>query len=369
MHELTARDVNINDPFWSPRLAINANKAIFHQWEQLEATRCIDNFRIAAGEKDGFREGYFFADSDAYKWLDAASRIYALQADAKLASLMDSLIALLARAQMRDGYLFTYNQIHFPGQRWVNLQIEHELYCLGHLIEAGVSHFEATGRRDLINLCIKAADLLVQDFLNASNDKACGHEEIEIALIRLYRVTGKEEYLELAQRFVERRGRIRFFPLRYLNELRSHNKRKGKINELRKAYVAGHPEYASFRLPGGNYAKIRRFSRQRWYLNTLRGFYTQQHTDPQADCAAGTASALDASETAIAMLMRARPDLLPQRTRRDEFNGFSFESSPALYYANARFSLANRVQVLCHALIKSLRELFYLRWNKPGSGW
>src|SRR5829696_1449084 len=127
MKETTLRQVNINDLFWSPRLAVNAKHAIFHQWKQLEATRCIANFRIAAGEQDGFREGWVFADSDAYKWLDAASRIHAVHADPELASIMDELISLLARAQLDDGYLFTYNQIHFPQQRWVNLQIEHEL--------------------------------------------------------------------------------------------------------------------------------------------------------------------------------------------------------------------------------------------------
>lgn len=158
MQELTARQVTITDSFWSPRLAVNAQKAIFHQWKQLEVTHCIDNFRLVTGDQDGFREGWFFADSDAYKWLDAASRIYALHADPELASVMDSLINLLARAQMSDGYLFTYNQLHFPNQRWVNLQVEHELYCHGHLIEAGVSHYEATGRRDLLELCIKAAN-------------------------------------------------------------------------------------------------------------------------------------------------------------------------------------------------------------------
>jgi DUF1680 family protein len=164
---------------------------------------------------------------------------------------MDSLIALLARAQMEDGYIFTYNQIHFPGQRWVNLQIEHELYCLGHLIEAGVSHFEATGCRDLLDICIKAADLLVRDFLNASNDKTCGHEEIELALIRLYRVTATEMYLELARQFVERRGHIPLFSLHLWREYNSYNKRKAHVAELRKAYVAEHPDYASFHLPEG----------------------------------------------------------------------------------------------------------------------
>src|SRR5215213_3941395 len=247
MQELTARQVHVNDHFWSPRLAVNAQKAIFHQREQLEATRCIENFRIAAGEADGFREGFYFADSDAYKWLDAAARIHALYPDPELVSLMDSLIALFGRAQMDDGYLFTYNQIHFPGQRWVNLQIEHELYCHGHLIEAGVSHYESTSRRDLLDLCIKAADLLVRDFLNASNDKTCGHEEIELALIRLSRVTGKEQYLELARQFVERRGRIPFFPLHLWHQLNSHSKRKEYVNDLRKAYIADHPDYASFR--------------------------------------------------------------------------------------------------------------------------
>ena len=309
MQELTARQVNLSDSFWSPRLAVNAQKAIFHQWEQLEATRCIDNFRIAAGEKDGFREGWVFADSDAYKWLDAASRIYMLQADPELASVMDSLIALLARAQARDGYLFTYNQIHFPDQRWVNLQIEHELYCHGHLIEAGVSHYEATGRRELLEICIKAADLLVRDFLNASNDKTCGHEEIEIALIRLYRVTGKEDYLELARQFVERRGRTPFYSLHLWGQFRSYNKRKEYVNELRKAYVAEHPDYASFRLPGGNFARKPRFSRERWYLNALPGLYAQQHTPIRKQTTpVGHSVRFGYLETAIAMLLRVKPD-------------------------------------------------------------
>ena len=309
MQEFTPRDINISDSFWSRSLRVHAEKAIFHQWEQLEATRCIDNFRIAAGQKEGFREGWFFSDSDAYKWLDAASRIYALHADPELASLMDSFIALLGRAQMEDGYLFTYNQIHFPGQRWVNLQIEHELYCHGHLIEAGVSHYEATGRKDLLALCTNAADLLVRDFLNASNDKTCGHEEIEIALIRLYRVTGTDTYLELARRFVQRRGRIPWFPLHLWREFNSYNKRKAQVTEQRKAYLAKHPDYATFRLPEGNFTKRRNFNRERWYLNALPGFYAQQHapirkqTSPE-----GHSVRFGYLQTAIAMLLRARPD-------------------------------------------------------------
>jgi DUF1680 family protein len=309
MQELTARQVNITDIFWSPRLEVNAQKAIFHQWKQLEETRCIDNFRLVTGEKDGFREGWFFADSDAYKWLDAASRVYALHADPKLASLMDSFIALLARAQMPDGYIFTYNQLHFPNQRWVNLQIEHELYCHGHLIEAGVSHYEATGKKDLLDICIKAADLLVRDFLNSSNDKTCGHEEIELALIRLYRVTGKEEYLELARQFVERRGRTPLYGIHWWFERNSFMKRNAYVNQLRHDYIAQHPEHKSFRLPGGNYAKTPPFSKLRHRLNALCGFYAQQHTPIRKQTApVGHSVRFGYLETAIAMLCGEKPD-------------------------------------------------------------
>lgn len=295
--------------FWSPRLAVNAQKAIFHQWKQLEATRCVDNFRLVTGEKDGFREGWFFADSDAYKWLDAASRIYALHADPKLASLMGSFISLLARAQMPDGYIFTYNQLHFPNQRWINLQIEHELYCHGHLIEAGVSHYEATGRTDLLDICIKAADLLVRDFFNVSNDKTCGHEEIELALIRLYRVTGTEEYLELARQFVERRGRSPFYGIHWWRQRNDFMKRNAYVNQLRQDYIANHPEHESFRLPGGNYAKKPPFSKLRHRINAFRGLYAQQHTPIRQQTApVGHSVRFGYLETAIAMLCRERPD-------------------------------------------------------------
>lgn len=330
MLELTARRVTISDPFWSPRLAVNAEKAILHQWKQLEASGCIDNFCLAAGEKHGFREGFFFADSDAYKWLDAASRIYALHPDPQLASLMDSFIALLRRAQSPDGYIFTYNQIHFPGQRWVNLQIEHELYCLGHLIEAGVSHHAATRRKDLLDICIKAADLLAGDFLDASNDKTCGHEEIEIALIRLYRVTGKEQYLELARRFLERRGRIPFFPLHLWRQFNSYRRRTLYVKERRKSYLAEHPEHAAFRLPGHNYAKKPRWSKARWYLNALSGRYAQQHAPIRKQTApVGHSVRFGYLETAIAMLLREVPAFSPRRSRstqRDKSKGFSLES-------------------------------------------
>jgi len=327
MHELSARQVRINDSFWSPRLAVNAHNAIFHQWQQLEDTHCIDNFRIIVGELDGFREGWYFADSDAYKWLDAASRILALHSDPKLAALTDTLISLIARAQTDDGYIFSYNQIHFSNQRWVNLQIEHELYCIGHLIEAGVSHYEATSHRDLLDVCTKAADLLVRDFLNKSNDKTCGHEEIELALIRLYRVTHNENYLELARQFIERRGRTPLYGLQWWSQRNNFLKRKAYIDQLRQSYIAKHPDYASFRLPGDNYSKMPRFSKLLHRLNALRGFYTQQHTSIRKQTVpVGHSVRFGYLETAVAMLCREDQNLSPRSTQSAQW-GKTPESS------------------------------------------
>ena len=309
MNELAPRQVNITDAFWSPRLAVNAGQAIFHQWRELEKSGCLDNFRLLAGDKSGFREGWFFADSDAYKWLDAAARIYALTPDTKLTTLMDTCIDLFSRAQAPDGYLFTYNQLHFPGQRWVDLQVEHDLYCHGHLIEAGVSHFEATGEISALNLAVKSADLLVRDFLNAGPEKTCGHEEIEIALLRLYRAAQTPAYLELARQFLERRGRIAFFPIKLAREYRESNARKEIVRQQRATFAAAHPEYAVSKLPPDNFAKKPRFSTARWYVNALSGRYTQQHAPiRQQSTPVGHAVRFGYLETASAMLQRLRPE-------------------------------------------------------------
>ena len=187
MAEILIKKDRVTTGFWADKLRLNAEVAIFHQWKMLEETHCIDNFRIAARIKEGFREGFFFADSDAYKWLDAASRILSDSSSLKLQSLMNEFISILDKAQDTDGYLYTYNQIHFGNSRWQNLQIEHEFYCIGHLIEAGISHFKATGQKTLFTIAKKAADLLVEEFWDAVPKFTDGHEEIEIALIKLSR--------------------------------------------------------------------------------------------------------------------------------------------------------------------------------------
>ncbi len=314
MQEFPGGQVSLHDPFWLPRLETNARSAIFHQWEQLEASGCIDNFRILAGEKDGFREGWFFADLDAYKWLEAAARIYPLHPDPKLAACMDTLLALLLKARMGDGYLFTYNQIHFPGQRWVNLQIEHELYCHGHLIEACIAHHLATGRDDLLALARAAADLLVRDFMGKGPDYTPGHEEIEIALLRLYEVTLHLPYLDLAAHFLEQRGRTPHFALSIIRQNARSTKRGKFVRKQRRLYLSAHPQHASFRLPARNAARNSWLVTLRWFASVLSGKYFQQHAPLRAQSVpVGHSVRFGYLETATALLQRLRPDasLLP----------------------------------------------------------
>ena len=114
MQTIPFQQVIIDDAFWSARQRLNSETALNHQWDQLEKSGCINNFRILADQTPGIRVGWYFADSDAYKWLDAAARVYHQQPSAALKQRMDIFIDTLARAQAEDGYLYTYNQIHFP---------------------------------------------------------------------------------------------------------------------------------------------------------------------------------------------------------------------------------------------------------------
>jgi uncharacterized protein len=299
----------ISDGFWHDRLGINARRAIYHQWEQLQASGCIENFRITAGEVDGLRTGYYFADSDAYKWLDAAVRIYAAFPEPRLASLMDDFITLLRRAQEPDGYLFTYNQIHFPGTRWKNLQIEHELYCHGHLIEAGVSHHQSTGRTDLLDIAQRAANRLVEDFQDKGADHTDGHEEIEIALLRLYQVTHHEPYLDLARQLIEQRGRNAFFFLSILKQNAHANQRAKYVRQKKQEYLAAHPEFKPYPLPSGNASKKPRNTKLRWYASALSGNYFQQHAPVRKQSVpVGHAVRFGSLQTAITMLARETGD-------------------------------------------------------------
>jgi uncharacterized protein len=315
----------ITEGFWHDRLEVNTNHAIFHQWDQLEASGCIENFRIAAGDADGFREGWFFADSDAYKWLDAASRIYASHpahsANSRLDSIMNDFIVLLERAQQPDGYLFTYNQIHFPSTRWVNLQIEHELYCHGHLIEAGVSHYEATKRTDMLDIARCAADRIVADFLGKSTGYTPGHEEIEIALLRLYQVTNHQPYLLVARQFIEQRGRNPLFALSVIRQNSNAAQRSKFVQQKKQEYLSSHPEFKPFRVPPGNAAKKPHGITLRWCASALSGKYFQQHTPVNKQIVpVGHSVRFAYLETAIARLARVNN---MDREERKDYNDYT----------------------------------------------
>ncbi len=298
------------DHFWRSRFELNAQTAIFHQWQQLEATGCIDNFRITAGIKEGFRVGFFFADSDAYKWLEAAALLLKKYPDPHLRNLVSDFISILAKAQDEDGYLYTYNQIHFPGSRWQNLQIEHEFYCLGHLIEAGIAHHVVTGQPELIGIVTRAADLLVTNFMEAPPLFTDGHEEIEIALIRLSRHTGNSIYRELARRLLERRGRIPRYWFHFLKQTLRTKARMENVRRMREIYTLDHPENKLEKLPPANRHRRHWSIPLRFAASALSGRYTQQHAPIRAQQeAVGHSVRFAYLNTAAAMLARDDHDL------------------------------------------------------------
>lgn len=257
---------------------LNATQVILSQWTQLEKTGCINNFRIIADKNDNFfREGYYFADSDAYKWLDAACRIQKSNISAELLDKINYLIDLIIKTQDDDdGYIYTYNQIHFPGDRWKNMLREHELYCMGHLIEAGISHYKMSNDKSLLNSCEKVADLLVRTFLHNRQSTIPGHEEIELALLKLYKIVPKEEYVELARQFIERRGRLHFFWFRFIINNSSTKRRIRKIQRNRTIFYEKNnipkailPESVEFINP--------KSIERKFFLNFASGKYIQSH--------------------------------------------------------------------------------------------
>lgn len=229
--------VKIADAFWGSRRELMRTKVLLRQWEQLERTGCVDNFRIAAGEKTGSFRGWGFADSDLYKWLEAASwALGSHPGHEPLSRCVAEAIGLIRKAQRDDGYLHTYYQIGAPGRRYSNLLIKHELYCLGHLIEAGCTHRTATGATELFDVAVRAGDHVCGTFGPGRDPGVPGHEEVELALVRLYRATGEPRYLETARFFLEQRGRPGVFRRLWLRALR----------DLWQSSPAGRPPPAPF---------------------------------------------------------------------------------------------------------------------------
>lgn len=209
--------VAITDPFWNKYQQLITKVVIPYQWEALndqlpdtEPSHAIENLKIAAGELTGEFYGMVFQDSDVAKWLEAVAYSLAKTPDPQLESLADEVIDLIGRAQQQDGYINSYFTVKEPLGRWSNLSECHELYCAGHLIEAGVAYYCATGKNNLLSRVKRFADYIDNVFgPNADQLKGYpGHPEIELALMRLYEVTGEIRYQQLARFFIEQRGQL-----------------------------------------------------------------------------------------------------------------------------------------------------------------
>ncbi|GAB6395161.1 MAG: Beta-L-arabinofuranosidase/glycoside hydrolase family 127 protein [Bacteroidales bacterium] len=208
--------VHLTDNFWAPRIEINRTVSIPSAFHQCEINGRFDNFALAGGLIKGEHKGDFpFDDTDPYKIIEGASYSLAVHFDPKLDAYLDSVIALIAAAQEPDGYLTTCvtNKCErlsgwWGKERWEKIN-SHELYNSGHLYEAATAHYQATGKRALLNVAIRNADLVCKVFGPGENQKhvSSGHPIIEMALAKLYEVTGNENYLTMARYFVEETGR------------------------------------------------------------------------------------------------------------------------------------------------------------------
>ena len=274
MREIPRNDVIITDPFWGGRQELNKTRALPYQWEQYEKVGTLDNFKIVAGQKHCVRLGFFYTDSDLHKWADAVARTIQPGEKDNLSAMLHEYISLMKQAMDEDGYLYTFNQFHFPGTRWKNLPIEHELYCMGHFIEAGVELYKSTARRDLLELVTRTADIICRDFSGAGPAQTPGHQQIELALIKLFRITGKHEYLLTASQFIEKRGRMLSPGLNLLKSFISHSRRSSKAEKQKKE--AGQSG------PGFDFTETMQeeeppFLKLRSFLSFFSGKYQQQH--------------------------------------------------------------------------------------------
>jgi len=198
--------IKLQGEFWAPRITTNRRQCVPHNFAFCEKTGRFANFAKAGGLTEGKFQGIYFNDSDVYKVLEGASYCLADQPDAKLDAMVDDVVAKIAAAQQPNGYLNTYYTLVEPEKKWTNCQKMHELYCAGHLFEAAVAHYRATGKRTLLDVALRFADRIDAIFGPEKRYDVPGHEEIELALVKLYELTGEQRYFDLAKFFIDIRG-------------------------------------------------------------------------------------------------------------------------------------------------------------------
>ena len=206
LRPVDARGVVIRDGLLADRQRVNREVTILRGAEELERAGTLDNLRIAAGQATGERRGMVFSDSDVYKWLEAIAWELGREPSTELERLARESTELVAAAQEPDGYLNTWCQVVDPAWRWTDLEMGHELYCAGHLLQASVAFARTTGDTTLLSVARRFADLIDQTFRTGTETGTDGHPEVEVALVELYRQTGRRRYLELADTLTTRRG-------------------------------------------------------------------------------------------------------------------------------------------------------------------
>lgn len=215
MRPISLDKIEIQDPFWREYMELVRNHVIPYQWEALNdriegaaPSHCIRNFRVASGREQGTFNGMVFQDSDLYKWLEAVAYSLMWHPDEKLEKTADDAIDLIAAAQQEDGYLDTYYIINGLDKRFTNLMNNHELYCMGHMVEAAVAYYKATGKRKFLDVAIRFVGCADANLGVGEGKKPGypGHEVAEMALAALYEVTKDPKHLKLAKYFIDQRG-------------------------------------------------------------------------------------------------------------------------------------------------------------------
>lgn len=238
-------EVTIQDPFFTPVQEVVVQtmipyqeKALHDEIPYIKKSHVIKNLQIAAGEKEGTYYGRVFQDSDLAKWLEAVAYSLTIKPDPDLEARADEIIDLLGRVQQPDGYLNSYFIAAEPEHRWQNLSDCHEMYCAGHMTEAAVAYYQATGKKKFLDICCRLCDHIDLRFGKGKTAGIPGHEEIELALMRLYRVTGEARYLKLASYFIDERGKDPEF---FHKEAAARGwSRTGYVDQMQPTYMQNH---------------------------------------------------------------------------------------------------------------------------------
>jgi DUF1680 family protein len=199
--------VKFTSGFWTQHQALNHNVSLKHGYTMLNKAGNLHNLKMAAGLASGQYRGMNFADENVYKWLEAMAWELGRAPDEELQALADETISLIQAAQQADGYLNSYYQVVEPDIKWADLDFGHELYCAGHLIQAAIAFKRAVGDERLLEIVRRLVEHTEMVFGSGKKEAACGHPEIEMALVELSRLTGEKHYLHLAKFFVAQRGK------------------------------------------------------------------------------------------------------------------------------------------------------------------